>query len=370
MRKVVLPRYPRNLKCTTEACARSNSVELMIRGVFRRPLTKRLENKYLPYAAGNVEISSSEDDSRALWWKAIKLPIFTVALIPLFTGAAAAFLETGYFAGGSFGCFALGGMMVIAWLNLSNDGWDAETSVDLDKKESVVNLTGGNKEAVLKIAHAFLLGGVALLAYAGKAAGDVRVAWMLVAAIAIGHIYQGPPFRLSYKGLGEPLCFCAFGPLATNAFFLAQGGAAAAAPIAFAHSALAASILVGITTSVILFCSHFHQVAGDTAAGKRSPVVRLGVVNASKVLFIPVVAIYGFAVAFVAAGWLPMSCVLLYALTIPTALQLLNFVRKNHLVPEKVAPAKIYATKWHTLTGVMLSIGLALPRLRVMFGMP
>ncbi|KAK3284868.1 hypothetical protein CYMTET_7506 [Cymbomonas tetramitiformis] len=243
VRKVVLPRYIRNLKSTTEASARSSSLELITRGGSRRPLAKRSENKHPHCAAGNVETSSAEDDSRALWWKAIKLPIFTVALIPLFTGAAAAFLETGYFAGGSFGCFALGGMMVIAWLNLSNDGWDAETSVDLEKKESVVNLTGGNKEGVLKIAHAFLLGGVALLAYAGKAAGDVRVAWMLAAAIAIGHIYQGPPFRLSYKGLGEPLCFCAFGPLATNAFFLAQGGAAAAAPIAFANSALAASIL-------------------------------------------------------------------------------------------------------------------------------
>ena len=28
--------------------------------------------------------------------------------------------------------------------------------------------------------------------------------------------------RLSYKGLGEPLCFLAFGPLATSAFFVAQ----------------------------------------------------------------------------------------------------------------------------------------------------
>ena len=28
--------------------------------------------------------------------------------------------------------------------------------------------------------------------------------------------------RLSYKGLGEPLCFLAFGPLATSAFYVAQ----------------------------------------------------------------------------------------------------------------------------------------------------
>ena len=31
-----------------------------------------------------------------------------------------------------------------------------------------------------------------------------------------------PPFRLSYQGLGEPLCFAAFGPLATTAFYFSS----------------------------------------------------------------------------------------------------------------------------------------------------
>lgn len=37
---------------------------------------------------------------------------------------------------------------------------------------------------------------------------------------ALNEFLQCPPFRLSYKGLGEPLCFVAFGPLATTAFYL------------------------------------------------------------------------------------------------------------------------------------------------------
>lgn len=39
---------------------------------------------------------------------------------------------------------------------------------------------------------------------------------------------------------------------------------------------LVASVLVGITTAAILFCSHFHQIEGDRAALKMSPLVRLG----------------------------------------------------------------------------------------------
>ena len=34
---------------------------------------------------------------------------------------------------------------------------------------------------------------------------------------------QCPPFRLSYHGVGEPLCFTAAGPFATSAFYLIQG---------------------------------------------------------------------------------------------------------------------------------------------------
>jgi hypothetical protein len=38
----------------------------------------------------------------------------------------------------------------------------------------------------------------------------------------------------------------------------------------------AASALIGITVASVLFCSHFHQIEGDAAAGKLSPLVRLG----------------------------------------------------------------------------------------------
>lgn len=38
----------------------------------------------------------------------------------------------------------------------------------------------------------------------------------------------------------------------------------------------AASLLVGTTVASVLFCSHWHQIEGDRAAGKMSPLVRLG----------------------------------------------------------------------------------------------
>ena len=109
--------------------------------------------------------------------------------------------------------------------------------------------------------------------------GDHRALYLLAAAIACGYIYQGPPFRLGYLGLGEPLCFVAFGPLATTAFYLAHARALAAVPAAV----WGAGAIVGATTSSILFCSHFHQIEGDRAAGKMSPLVRMGHQTATEV---------------------------------------------------------------------------------------
>eukprot|EP00240_Pyramimonas_obovata_P005387 CAMPEP_0118926146 /NCGR_PEP_ID=MMETSP1169-20130426/3916_1 /TAXON_ID=36882 /ORGANISM="Pyramimonas obovata, Strain CCMP722" /LENGTH=412 /DNA_ID=CAMNT_0006867643 /DNA_START=345 /DNA_END=1583 /DNA_ORIENTATION=- len=305
--------------------------------------------------------ASPEADKRTLWWQAIKLPIFTVSLVPLMVGAAAAYLETGVFAARLFWAFAVAGVFVIAWLNLSNDAYDSETTVDLTKAESVVNLTG-SRNGVLNIARAFLVSGGGLLAYAVASAGDVRAGYMLAAAVVIGHVYQAPPFRLSYKGLGEPLCFIAFGPLATNAFYFAQAASALAHPHVLTPVVVGAGVLVGITTSVILFCSHFHQVEGDIAAGKRSPVVKLGRPLAAKVLRAPVIGLHVLHVAFVAAGWLPWTCLVAAAVTLPLALQMEQFVTNNHLKGMKVAPAKIYATKWHAAHGLALSIALVCAR--------
>ena len=109
--------------------------------------------------------------------------------------------------------------------------------MDDTKPESVVRLLGGDvgedarKAAVNKV-HAIALGCLGLggaglfyaasvMAFGAAANTAYTVLAMLGLAVFGGYAYQGPPFRLSYKGLGEPICFAAFGPLATGAFYLA-----------------------------------------------------------------------------------------------------------------------------------------------------
>jgi 1,4-dihydroxy-2-naphthoate octaprenyltransferase len=110
--------------------------------------------------------------------------------------AAAVYAEHGVAPGLRCAGLVLASILIIAWLNLSNDAFDAATGVDKAKRESVVNLTGGKKGLVLLVANAFLLGGISMLgSLLASIGGDIRPAAMLALAIACGYVYQGPPFR-------------------------------------------------------------------------------------------------------------------------------------------------------------------------------
>jgi 2-carboxy-1,4-naphthoquinone phytyltransferase len=179
--------------------------------------------------------------------------------------------------------YVLASILIIAWLNLSNDYFDASTGVDRSKPESVVNLLGGNKSLVGRAALACFVTGAGLLSCLLAQSGASLPAYLLSLSIACGYVYQGPPFRWSYRGLGEPLCFVAFGPSATPAFFLALLATATAAAgkertVTAGLSAVTPLVwllacAVGLSTTLILLTSHFHQIEGDRAAGKWSPLV-------------------------------------------------------------------------------------------------
>lgn len=295
---------------------------------------------------------------------AIKPPMYSVALIPILVSAAASYADFGALRGTLFAQLVTGAFCIIAWLNTSNDFFDSFMGVDGTKVESLVNMTG-NPWGCFAIANLFLAAGLTLLGRAVWHAADARAGAALGAAIVGGYLYQGPPFRLSYKGLGEPLCFVTFGPLATCALYLIQaahfGGSA---DVQLTSSILISSMLVGVTTAVILFCSHFHQIEGDRAALKMSPLVRLGsTARGYQVLRASVLSVYAMTASALLLGILPATVLPFVLFSLPQAWTMLSFCARNLLDPQKVKPLKIYATKWHSAFGAMLAAGLAAPQL-------
>ncbi|KAK9110993.1 hypothetical protein Scep_018512 [Stephania cephalantha] len=315
---------------------------------------------------GSDEESPVEDEeesiSRAtLVWRAIKLPIYSVALVPLSVGSAAAYLQAGIFSARRYFVLLASSVLIITWLNLSNDVYDFDTGADKNKKESVVNIAG-SRTGTLVAAYVFLFIGFIGFAWVFREAGSIRPLLLLTCAIICGYIYQCPPFRLSYQGLGEPLCFAAFGPFATTAFYLFQGNRSAINYLPLAGTILSASLLVGFTTSLILFCSHFHQVDGDLAVGKLSPLVRIGTKTGSKVVKTAVITLYLFLFALGLSKRLPLTSIILCAFTLPIGKLVVDHVKENYNDKSKIFMAKYYCVRLHFLFGAALSFGLLATR--------
>ena len=179
----------------------------------------------------------------------------------------------------------------------------------------------------------------------------------MAACCFLGYLYQGPPFRLGYQGLGEPLCWLAFGPFAYSAVLIALNPS----NIYFEDIPWKVSLLLGsgpsLATTLVLFCSHFHQISEDKKHGKNSPLVRLGAKKGSQ--FVPwiIFTIYIFQLFTIVYGFIPVFCIL-YLLSFPQAIRLINLLKSSYVKPSAIKNCKFVAIKFQTLNGIGLITGL------------
>ena len=289
--------------------------------------------------------------SKRLWMAAIKPPMYSVAIMPIWLGTAIARADTQQFSLATFLTFLISAVLILAWENLSNDVFDSETGIDQNKHHSLVNLTR-SKSLVFWLGNICLATGIAGILAIAYWQQDLTVLGIIALCCLLGYAYQGPPFRLGYQGLGEVLCFFAFGPLAVSAAYYSQTQT-------WSFTALLTSVILGITTSLVLFCSHFHQVDDDIAAGKRSPIVRLGTQRSAQLLPWIVGSAYTFTGLGIGMGIFPLWT-LLILISLPPGWRLCRHVARYHDVPERVSNCKFIAVSLHFWSGLFLGLGFLL----------
>ena len=295
-------------------------------------------------------------ERRRLWKAAIKWPMYAVAVMPVLLAAGWRLGQGLPVRPLQLALFLLAAVLLLAWENLANDVFDADTGVDTHgKPHSVVNLLG-RRDRVALLANGALVAGLVLMALVALRSTPLVLA-LVLACCGIGYAYQGPPFRLGYRGLGEPLCWLAFGPLATAAGLLALGPAGVqAVPW---RPALLLGSGPALATTLVLFCSHFHQVAEDAAHGKHSPVVRLGTARAAALVPWFVAGSLALQWAPVLLGRWPLTA-LLGVIGLPPARALIALVAVCHDQPARIAGSKFLALRFQALSGLGLAAGLAL----------
>jgi len=307
-------------------------------------------------------VASRYAQRRHLWRAAIKWPMYSVAVMPVLIAAGDRLGREQLLRWDQLLGFLLAAILLLLWENLSNDVFDAETGVDdVGKPHSVVNLTGRRDRVAWLSSLALVLGLVLMATLAWRSQPVVLV--LVLVCCGLGFIYQGPPFRLGYRGLGEPLCWLAFGPFATAAALLVLTPAGGVAEVPWAD-ALRLGSGPALATTLVLFCSHFHQVEEDAAHGKHSPVVRMG--TARSAALIP-----WFIACTLALEWWPMltgewpPTVLLSAVALLPGVALVRLLRDHHAEPERISGSKFLALRFQAFNGLGLMVGLALPALQV-----
>lgn len=177
--------------------------------------------------------------------------------------------------------------------------------------------------------------------------GEPRVLPLGVAGAMIAFFYHAPPFKLSYRGLGELGVFVCYGPLLLSGAYLVQRGRV---PDSVVHL----SIPLGLMIAAFLFINEFPDAKADEASGKRTLVVRLGKRAASRVFALFPVAAFGVLLLLPFFDALPRAVWLGLIGLLPAARAAVRLWRSPERTRD-IVPAQV----WTLQSFVLLSLGSA-----------
>jgi len=295
----------------------------------------------------------------SLWFQSLRAPFLIASIIPVLVGALAAWqIRTAFNLPFFLLCF-LGAVFIHLGANMANDAWDFRSGNDANVHH-LNPFAGGSRVLIrgvlnprthLAVALTFLglgsLIGILLVTQVGW-----PLLWIGVFGVAVAYSYVGPPLRLAHRGLGEIAVALEFGPVTVlgTYYVLAR---------TFDPAAIVLSISLGLLVAGILWINEVPDIPADSAVGKRTLVVRLGVPRATTVFGGIIGAAYLVLVlGVVLAGLTPWTLLALFAL--PLAIKPVQGLQKAGADPHALIPSNAGMIMATLATGVLLLVGLAI----------
>jgi 1,4-dihydroxy-2-naphthoate polyprenyltransferase len=286
-----------------------------------------------------------------------KISLASMASIALGTAAAA---HDGTLAWGWL-VRTMGGIFFIEVAkNASGELFDFDSGTDLavapeDRspfsggKRVLVDALLTRRQTILIAAVAYALGAAAGLVIA--VAREPRVLWIGVVGMALAYFYHSPPFRLSYRGLGEPAVALCYGPLVCAGTYLVQRGR-------ISPDVVLLSLPLGVLIAAFLWINEFPDYEADRVAGKRTLVVRLGRPRAARA-FAAIVATAIGVLALLPLIGLPPG-VLLGLVAMPFGIAAALRLLREPEVTARIVPAQAWTLLCFVLAAVGSGLGLLL----------
>lgn len=228
------------------------------------------------------------------FWRLADPKISLASMASIFLGACAAAVQ-GPLHPGWLVVTVLGVFAIEVAKNASGEIFDFDSGADLavappdrtpfsgGKRVLVDGLLTRGETAVISLI-AYLIGAGAGLWIV--AAREPKILWIGIIGVVCAYVYQAPPLKLCYRGLGELAVAVCYGPLIAVGTFLVQRGHVTA-------DVLLVSIPLGLLIGAFLWINEFPDYAADKSAGKRTLVVRLGRPRASRAFALLVATAFG-----------------------------------------------------------------------------
>ncbi len=234
-------------------------------------------------------------------WRLADPKISLASMASMGLGAAAS-ARDGPLAWGWLVLTVFGIFLIEVAKNASGELFDFDSGADLAvAPEDRSPFSGGKRVLVDRLLTRRQTTVIAVVAYASAAsvgvviadAREPRALWLGVLGMALAYFYHAPPFRLSYRGLGEAAVAVCYGPLICAGTYLVQRGR-------LPREVVLLALPLGVLIAAFLLINEFPDAAADRGAGKRTLVVRLGRARAA-CLYAAVVAM-----AFAGLALLPL----------------------------------------------------------------
>ena len=287
------------------------------------------------------------------WILACRPWSFTAAIVPLFAGAALAFME-GY---GNFPLLLLtlaGGITLQAATNMQNSCDDFHRGVDSleyshGESPIVLGMLSENamrRAALALFAVAFTLG-ILLAFFCGW-----PVLLFGIIGIIGGYGYTGGKLSYKYIALGPLMVFLLMGPLMVMASYYVQTEM-------FSWKSFFAGCPVGFLVAAIMHANDVRDIDHDREVGISTLAIKMGFSSAWKVYGFLVVGAYISLIIFIE----------LFNLSLTVALPCLLLVKlipemctsRQHLDRAHLELLDEMTAKHHFAFGLLFSIGLAIP---------
>jgi len=253
-------------------------------------------------------------------WRLSDPKISLASFAGMFLGACAA-ARDGVLSWGWLALTVLGIFCIEIAKNASGEIFDFDSGTDQAvAPEDRSPFSGGKRvliDGLLTRRHTIAISAVTYLL--GIALGliivgyrEPRILWLGVVGVAFAFFYHAPPFKFSYRGLGELVVGLCYGPLIAAGTYLVQRGA-------ITLETISVSTVLGLLIAAFLWVNEFPDYRADLASGRLNLVVRLGRPKAARA-FLVIVMVAAIGLMLLPLAGLPVAVWLGALFLIPAAI--------------------------------------------------